>query len=103
MTQKIFKEFSPDWKVIFVGDARMSPYELYNSYEKIYDLGRKGRTGYEWLKALRRHFKNAVWLNPSPLIQWQHQTIKAVSRLFPMFSLSPEGIENMVSALLTAH
>lgn len=99
-TARIFKEFNADWKVIFIGDALMSPYELHNSYQFIYRLERKGKEGYEWLRAFRNHFRHAVWLNPITGLQWQHQTLKAIKKLFPMFPLTVEGIEKGVKELL---
>lgn len=99
-TARIFKEFNADWKVIFIGDALMSPYELYNSYQFIYRYERKGKEGYEWLKSFRRHFRHAVWLNPITGLQWQHQTLKTIQKLFPMFPLTVEGIEKGVKQLL---
>jgi uncharacterized protein with von Willebrand factor type A (vWA) domain len=99
-TARVFKEFNADWKVIFIGDALMSPYELHNSHQFIYRMERKGKDGYEWLKSFRRHFRHAIWLNPISGLQWQHQTLKTIQKLFPMFPLTLEGIEKGVKELL---
>lgn len=99
-TAKLIREFNPSWKVILIGDALMSPYELFNSYQFIYLLERKGKSGYEWFNIIRRHFRHSVWLNPAQGIQWQHQTLKAISSIFPMFPLTIDGIEKAVRELL---
>lgn len=100
-TQKVLKDFESDWKVIFIGDALMSPYELYNSFQFIYRLERTGTSGIEWLQRISKHFKKAIWLNPISSIQWQHQTVKAIKNIFPMYSLTIEGIEEGIKTLLS--
>ncbi len=102
-TSKLIRDFEQDWKVIIIGDALMSPYELYNSFQFIYRLEKKGTPGIEWLKLLNKHFKNVVWLNPISKIQWQHQTVKAIMNIFPMFPLTIEGIEEGIKQLLKKH
>ncbi|GAB4436457.1 MAG: hypothetical protein OHK0040_07690 [bacterium] len=99
-TERLFKEFNADWKVILIGDALMSPYELHNSWHMIYRYERKGKTGIEWLNLVKNHFRNAVWLNPVAAVQWQHQTVKAIAKIFPMFPLTVSGIEASVKELL---
>jgi len=99
-TERLFKDFNPEWKAIFIGDALMSPYELHNSWQMIYRYEKKGKTGIEWLKLLKAHFRSSIWLNPISYIQWQHQTVKAISKIFPMFPLTISGIEAGVKQLL---
>lgn len=98
-TERLFKDYNPEWKVIIIGDALMSPYELHNSWQMIYRYEKKGKTGFEWLKLIKRHFKNVIWLNPIPLIQWQHQTVKAIGEIFNMYPLTIAGIEEGVKEL----
>ncbi|MCX7769822.1 MAG: VWA containing CoxE family protein [Proteobacteria bacterium] len=99
-TYKVLQEFDGDWKVIIIGDALMSPYELYNSFQFIYRLERTGTTGIEWLNTLNKHFRKAIWLNPISQVQWQHQTVKAIKNIFPMFPLTVEGLEEGIKVLL---
>lgn len=99
-TEKLLKEFNPAWKVILIGDALMSPYELFNSYQFIYHLERKGKSGHEWFNIIRRHFRHSVWLNPVQGIKWQHQTLRKIASIFPMFPLTIDGIEGAVKELL---
>lgn len=99
-TDRVFKEFTPDWKVILIGDALMSPYELHNSWQRIYRFEKTGKTGFDWLCSLKNHFRSSIWLNPISAIQWQHQTVKTIGSLFPMFPLTISGIEAGVKELL---
>lgn len=99
-TEKIFKEFEPDWKLIIIGDALMSPYELYNSFQFIYRLEKSGIAGIDWLRAINKHFRSSIWLNPISSIQWQHQTVKTIGKIFPMFPLTLEGLDEGIKHLL---
>jgi hypothetical protein len=78
---------SKDYRVFFIGDASMAPYEL-NSYS------------IESMKAIGKKFKKAVWLNPEPLKYWPYTyTIQVIKELFPMFPLTPAGIERAVRSM----
>lgn len=78
---------SKDYRVFFIGDAAMAPYEL-NSYS------------IESIKAIGQKFKKAVWLNPEPLKYWPYTyTIQVIKDLVPMFPLTPAGIERAVQAM----
>lgn len=92
-----------DWKVIFVGDAQMAPYELSGGYYG--DGGREGgpKCGMDWLRLFRARYTSCVWLNPSPRPDWGpywSQTYDEIARLFPMFPLSVEGLEEGMKKLL---
>ncbi len=92
-----------DWKVIFVGDAQMAPYELSGGYYG--DSGREDgpRCGMDWLRLFRARYASCVWLNPSPRPDWGpywSQTYDEIARLFPMFPLTVEGLEEGMKKLL---
>ncbi|MBL6447756.1 hypothetical protein JMN32_15665 [Fulvivirga sp. 29W222] len=75
------------YRVFFIGDAAMAPYEL-NS------------VSIHSLKAIAHKFKKSVWLNPEPLKYWPHTyTIQVMKQLVPMFPLTPAGIERAVRAM----
>ncbi len=77
------------YRVFFIGDAAMAPYEL-NSYS----IGS--------IKSIAHKFKKCVWLNPEPLRYWPHTyTIQLMKELVPMFPLTPSGIERAVRAMNT--
>jgi uncharacterized protein with von Willebrand factor type A (vWA) domain len=93
-TWDILRKYTPDTKLIFVGDATMSPYEIlqpggsveYNNEE----------AGAEWLQRFTRQFPKFVWLNPEPEGLWQYRQSIAVIRQIMnnrMFPLTIDGLE----------
>lgn len=87
-------KYDRSYKVIFVGDACMAPHELHHQWYG------DGRSGYDVFSAIRAHFTHAVWLNPEPRKYWNHETITAVRKLYPMFPLTVKGLEGAVAELL---
>jgi uncharacterized protein with von Willebrand factor type A (vWA) domain len=80
-------QHNKEYRVFFMGDAAMAPYEL-NSYS------------IESIQSIVQKFKKSVWLNPEPLKYWPHTyTIQVMQQLVPMFPLTPAGIERAVRAM----
>ncbi|MGD9124544.1 MAG: VWA domain-containing protein [Desulfarculaceae bacterium] len=102
-TSGLIKNLSPDYKVIMVGDAYMAPSELFNVGGAIDYYYHNESTGIEWLKRIGDHFRYCVWLNPMPERAWIHPTIRTISKLFPMFPLTVDGLEQAVQALMVKH
>jgi len=98
-TGKLFKDLDASWRVIFVGDAAMSPYELTARHGAIYYYHRNELPGIEWLKRIRDHFQKVVWLNPVPERQWWSQTIDWIGALYPMHPLTIGGLEDAIKDL----
>ena len=74
----------PDYKVFVIGDAAMAPYEL--SRQSIY----------HWT-LLKEKFSKMAWLNPDPQKYWPHtMTTQVLKEIFPMYPLTPQGIEDAV-------
>jgi len=92
--------FDPETRIIFVGDASMAPYELMASDGSIYMQERSGKPSIEQLKFLAETFPHNVWLNPAPARMWSYtHTINTISRIFPMFELSLDGLDKAISKL----
>jgi uncharacterized protein with von Willebrand factor type A (vWA) domain len=85
------------YKLVLLGDALMAPYELLG-FAGIAEDDRV--TGIEWLTILRDAFDRSVWLNPEPPRAWKGNTIEAVSKVFPMFTLTVEGLGEAVDELI---
>ena len=113
-TKWLIDNLKPEYKVIFVGDASMAPEELmelnagfdyYRYYAKSYmnDYTKHEKTGEEWLRALRKHFPNSVWLNPLHKKLWETDnttwTIRRIKGIFPMYQLSAAGLDQAVLKL----
>ena len=93
-TWDVIRKYNRDYKLIFVGDATMSPYEIlqpggsveYNNEEP----------GAEWLQRLTHAFPKFAWINPEPQGVWQYrQSIAIVQQLMSqrMFPLTLAGLE----------
>lgn len=93
----------PETRLIVVGDASMAPYELMARDGSIYAHERSGLASIERLKFLADTFRHHVWLNPLPANMWPYtRSIITISRIFPMFELSIDGLEQAVSSLMAA-
>ena len=99
-----------DSRLLILGDACMSPYELMSAGGAIYyDYARalqanpetRFRTGLDSLVDLCQLFKNHAWINPIERPYWGHTTIHKIREIFPMFELTLEGLESAVDTLRT--
>jgi uncharacterized protein with von Willebrand factor type A (vWA) domain len=99
-TWDILRKYNKDYKLIFVGDATMSPYEIlqpggsveYNNTE----------AGAEWIARLTSTFPKFAWINPEPQGVWQYrQSIALVQQLVHqhMFPLTLKGLEDAMRHL----
>jgi hypothetical protein len=99
-TADVLRERSQETFLILVGDAYMAPSELLERYGSVdYDITNL-TPGIVWLHRLKKRFPRAVWLNPIPEKSWYGWTIKLVGRLFPMFPLTIDGLEDAIDVLL---
>ena len=102
-TQWVLDNLSGEWKVIFVGDAQMAPYELSGGYYRSRDKDRP-QSGLDWLNCFRERYSHVIWLNPSPRPDWGEywsQTYDVIADIFPMFPLTVEGLEEGMKKLLS--
>jgi len=101
---KNIKEFArndPETRLILVGDASMAPYELMATDGSIYLSERSGLPSIERLNFLAKTFPHCVWLNPVPERMWHYtHTITTIRRIFPMFELSLDGLEDAITLLM---
>ncbi len=95
-TAQVIDGLGPRHRVFMVGDASMAPYELFQSYGW---LGREGVPGVDWLRRIARRSPGSAWLNPDPEQYWQHPTVAAIGRIFPMFPLTVAGLRSAVRAV----
>lgn len=99
-TFDILHKHGPDWRIIFVGDAAMSPYELLQvggSVEYSND-----EPGAVWLKRLIDGYRHGIWLNPEPERAWTYtrSTQIVLGALGPrMFPLTLEGLNRGIALL----
>lgn len=97
----VLSSIPDDYKVIFVGDAQMSPHELLFHYAGSDPNG--PQCGLEQLKLIRSRWRSIIWLNPSDRPEWGAEwteSYDAIAKLFPMFPLTLEGLEEGLKKLL---
>ncbi len=93
-TWDILRKYNKDYKLIFIGDATMSPYEIlqpggsveYNNAE----------TGAEWLSRLINTFPKHAWINPEPEGVWQYrQSISIIQQIVgnKMYPMTLKGLD----------
>jgi uncharacterized protein with von Willebrand factor type A (vWA) domain len=102
-TDHLLRTLESDYKVLLVGDATMSPYELTERHGAInyYDLNET--PGIVWLQRIADHFTHCVWMNVEGERLWNHTTVRMIRGVFPMYSLSIEGLGQAVKKLVVKH
>jgi uncharacterized protein with von Willebrand factor type A (vWA) domain len=99
-TWDIIRKYNKDYKLIFIGDATMSPYEIvqpggsveYNNEE----------AGAEWLQRLIHAFPKFAWINPEPQGVWEYrQSISIIQQIMNhrMYPLTLRGLEEAMRSL----
>ncbi|MFK7957374.1 MAG: VWA domain-containing protein [Lysobacterales bacterium] len=97
---EVLHKFGPDYKLIFVGDATMSPYEI--SYPGGSVEHWNEESGAVWIQRLLEHYRKSVWLNPEPMQRWEYTpSIKMTREIMGdrMFPLTLNGLDNAIKAL----
>ena len=100
-TWDVLHTYPPDYKVIFVGDASMSPYEITHAGGSVEHMNPEA--GARWLKRVTDTFKHSVWLNPVPDEHWNWTpSIGMISELMEgrMYPLTLEGLERATGELM---
>ena len=102
-TSEVLNNLGRDYRLIIVGDASMSPGELMMPGGIISWEEYNEEPGIIWLQRLAAQFKFSVWLNPVPGKYWQafygSESISLIRRVFPMFELTVDGLEQAVKGL----
>jgi uncharacterized protein with von Willebrand factor type A (vWA) domain len=99
-TQAILNAYGRDHRVIFVGDAAMSPHEIVAPGGSIEHLN--AEPGEVWLRRVAAAWPRSVWINPTPPQQWAASpSTRMIAALFEqrMFALTPDGVEAAMRAL----
>src|SRR5574343_596860 len=99
-TWDIIRKYNRDYKLIFVGDATMSPYEILQAGGSVEYNNEEA--GAEWLQRLLNAFPQHVWINPEQPGVWSYrQSIAIIQQLLGgrMFPLSIQGLEGAMRLL----
>jgi uncharacterized protein with von Willebrand factor type A (vWA) domain len=99
-TEDVLRTFGRDYRLILVGDAAMSPYEITHAGGAVEHWNPE--SGAAWLQRLTGHFRRVAWLNPTPEQYWGYtQSTRIVQELMEhrMYGLTLEGLDRMVRDL----
>jgi uncharacterized protein with von Willebrand factor type A (vWA) domain len=99
-TWDVLHKYPSDYKVIFVGDATMSPYEITYAGGSVEHWNEE--PGGIWLERVNQIYESCIWINPIPERHWEYtpslQIIKQImgERMFP---LTLEGLDHAMREL----
>jgi uncharacterized protein with von Willebrand factor type A (vWA) domain len=99
-TIDIIHKFGPDHKLVIVGDAAMSPYEVSHPGGSIEHMNEE--SGAVWIKRLTTAYHSAAWLNPTPEAYWGHSASTSLLKTLMddrMYPLTLEGLDDATRAL----
>src|SRR5690554_2481428 len=100
-TTDLINRYSSDYKLIFVGDATMVPYEIAYPGGSVEHWNEE--PGAVWMKRLTDHFNKVAWLNPQPQERWRYyHSISMMHELVQqrMFPLTVAGLQKAIQALV---
>lgn len=99
-TTEITHKYGPDYKLVFVGDATMSPYEIVYAGGSVEHWNEE--PGAVWIKRLLDAYPKAIWLNPEPEKRWEFTpSVKLTRELMDdrMFPLTLAGLDRGIKSL----
>ena len=100
-TFDVMHKYPHDYKVIFVGDAAMSPYEIAMAGGSVEHMNEEA--GAVWMERITRTYPAAVWLNPVPEGEWDYtQSIRMMKQLMGgrMYPLTLDGLDRAMRELV---
>ena len=99
-TYQLINRYGSDYRLIFVGDATMGPYEITYPGGSVEHWNEEA--GAAWLQRLTNHFEKVAWLNPQPQSHWPYyHSIGLIDELMAkrMYPLTVEGLSQAFKAL----
>ncbi|WP_135213288.1 vWA domain-containing protein [Vitreimonas flagellata] len=101
MTWDMLHKYPSDYRVVFVGDATMSPYEITYPGGSVEHWNEEA--GAVWLQRVAQIYERVVWLNPTPRAHWDHtpsiQVVREIIGENRMFPLTIEGLDGAMREL----
>jgi len=101
MTWDVLHKYPGDYRVVFVGDATMSPYEITYPGGSVEHWNEEA--GAVWLQRVAQIYERLVWLNPTPKAHWGHtpsiQVVQEIIGAQRMFPLTIEGLDGAMREL----
>ncbi len=101
-TWDVLHKYGADYKVIFVGDASMSPYEI--AYPGGSVEHNNEEAGAVWLQRVRQIYRRSIWINPVPEKYWGYtHSTNLIKELFEeqMYPLTVDGLTRGMNVLMS--
>jgi len=99
-TWDVLHKYPSDYKVIFVGDATMSPYEITYAGGSVEHWNEE--PGGIWLERVRQIYESCIWINPIPERHWEYTpSLQIIKQIMGenMFPLTLEGLDHAMREL----
>ncbi|HDY97877.1 MAG TPA: VWA domain-containing protein [Pseudomonas sabulinigri] len=99
-TTDLLNKYGPDYKVIFVGDAAMAPYEITQPGGSVEHWNEEA--GHVWIQRFKEKYKKLIWINPYPKDAWEYTTSTQIVRDLiedKMYPLTLQGLEDGMKVL----
>ena len=99
-TVEVMRTYASDYKLIFVGDATMSPYEIVHPGGSVEHWNEE--PGRVWLERLTRAYPKFAWINPRPEAHWRHSpSVEIIQDALEgrMYPLTLSGLDDAIEAL----
>jgi len=99
-THQVLNTYKKDYKVIYVGDASMSPYEIVYPGGSVEHWNEEA--GQVWMQRMLDQFEHSVWLNPVPERHWEYTpSIKLIKQVMAdrMYPLTLDGLDKAMKEL----
>jgi uncharacterized protein with von Willebrand factor type A (vWA) domain len=102
-TVEVMRTYASDYKLIFVGDATMSPYEIVHPGGSVEHWNEE--PGQVWIERLTRAYPKFAWINPRPEVHWRHSpSVEIIQNALEgrMYPLTLSGLDDAIDALSSA-
>jgi uncharacterized protein with von Willebrand factor type A (vWA) domain len=99
-TWEVLNKYGPDYKVVFVGDATMAPYEITHAGGSVEHWNEE--PGALWMERFTEFYERLVWINPTPQETWEYSSsVSMIQNMVDgqMFPLTIRGLEDGMTAL----
>lgn len=99
-TFEVLNKFAQDYKVVFVGDATMAPYEITHAGGSVEHWNEE--SGADWMSRFTNMYDKLVWINPTPQETWEYSSSVSMTQELVggnMFPLTVRGLEEGMAQL----
>ncbi|MEM6346430.1 MAG: VWA domain-containing protein, partial [Bacteroidota bacterium] len=99
-TWELINKYNKDYKLIYVGDAAMSPIEIMYQGGSVEHWNEE--PGMLWLQRMKDHFPYMAWINPNPEYAWNYYQSTELLRKYMdyrMFPMTLDGIQQAMKSL----